>query len=88
MEFQYDHETYWPAMNKLADERRAAYQERWVRGGKRVGEVEGYLKGGSERCLAEMEGVNGDAAVQQVNGQAGHQTNGLVETVIPPQVQA
>lgn len=45
VEFEYDHSVYWPALNKLAEQRREAKLERWVQGGKQVGEVENYLKG-------------------------------------------
>ncbi|OQE27415.1 hypothetical protein PENSTE_c004G02559 [Penicillium steckii] len=45
VEFKYDHASYWPALNKLADHRRAAFRERWVRGGQQIGEIENYLKG-------------------------------------------
>ncbi|KAJ5656222.1 CRAL/TRIO domain protein [Penicillium longicatenatum] len=45
VEFEYDHSVYWPALNKLAEQRREAKHERWVQGGKQVGELENYLKG-------------------------------------------
>ncbi|CDM30632.1 hypothetical protein DTO013E5_2431 [Penicillium roqueforti] len=45
VEFRYDHASYWPTLNKLAEQRREAYRERWVQGGKQVGEFENYLKG-------------------------------------------
>ncbi|MCJ1363543.1 hypothetical protein MMC16_002650 [Acarospora aff. strigata] len=64
VDFRYDHASYWPALNKIANERRAAYRERWIRSGKRVGEHEGYLKGGSEKSLAETQSVG----VPQTNG--------------------
>lgn len=53
--FDYDHKVYWPALNELAERRRRELTERWERGGKRVGEYEGYLKGGEVRCLREEE---------------------------------
>lgn len=46
---------YWPALNELAAQRRSEQEERWVRGGKRVGEYEGYLQGGEVRSLSEEE---------------------------------
>jgi hypothetical protein len=55
VEFEYDHDTYWPALNELCELRRAEYQARWEKGGKRVGEYEGYLKGADEKSLAERE---------------------------------
>ena len=62
-DFKYDHKVYWPALCKLAEERQKAYEERWVRGGRRIGESENYLKGGSSPSLTEMEEAEeGDAA--------------------------
>ncbi|KAH0547555.1 hypothetical protein FGG08_000280 [Glutinoglossum americanum] len=55
VEFEYDHSIYWPALIKLAEERRAECRERWVKGGKRVGEYEGYLRGGNDKGLSEEE---------------------------------
>ena len=55
LEFEYDHSIYWPALIKLAEDRRKEQYERWVRGGKRVGEFESYLKGGQEQCLADTQ---------------------------------
>lgn len=55
VEFEYDHEVYWPALNDLCDLKRAERQARWEKGGKRIGEFEGYLKGGEEKSLAERE---------------------------------
>lgn len=45
VEFEYDHSVYWPALNKLAELRREERQQRWVEGGKRIGESENFLKG-------------------------------------------
>ena len=79
MDFQYDHATYWPALNKIADERRAAYRERWVRGGKRIGECEGYLKGGNEKSLAEVQGGGVLPSGHEMNGQVVGQMNGVAQ---------
>ena len=56
VEFEYDHSQYWPALTKLAEQRRKAYRDRWIKAGKRIGEHEVYLKGGTERSLAATEG--------------------------------
>ena len=53
VEFEYDHSVYWPTLVKVAEARRAEYRARWEHGGKRIGEHEGYLRGGSEKSLAE-----------------------------------
>lgn len=55
VEFRYDHSIYWPALNKLAEQRRKAYRERWIQGGRRIGEYENYLKGGSSPSLSQRE---------------------------------
>jgi len=52
-DFEYDHKIYWPALNKMCDEKRAAYTQRWIQGGKMVGEHEAYLRGGEEKSLAQ-----------------------------------
>lgn len=48
LQFEYDHSTYWPALMKLCAERREAKTQRWVAGGKLIGEHEDYLAGGKE----------------------------------------
>jgi len=55
VDFKYDHTVYWAAINKLCTERRAAYKEKWIQGGKRMGEYEAYLRGGEQKSLAELE---------------------------------
>ncbi|KAJ5098620.1 hypothetical protein N7532_005621 [Penicillium argentinense] len=45
VEFKYDHSTYWPALNQLAEQRRETYRARWIQGGKQIGEFENFLKG-------------------------------------------
>jgi len=62
VEFEYDHELYWPAFNALCELRRTEYRQRWEKAGKRIGEHEGYLKGGDEKSLAETESVEAPAA--------------------------
>lgn len=37
--------------------------ERWVRAGKRVGELERYVMGGEGGCLGEVEGGGGNGGV-------------------------
>jgi hypothetical protein len=46
LEFTYEHEVYWPALEKLCAEKHAEQKERWVKAGKHYGESELYLKGG------------------------------------------
>ncbi|POS84102.1 hypothetical protein EPUL_003134 [Erysiphe pulchra] len=45
LDFQYDHNVYWPYLNKLCEERRTQRRERWIQAGKMYGERETYLKG-------------------------------------------
>jgi CRAL/TRIO domain len=66
VEFEYDHAVYWPALIKLAETRRKAFQTRWEEAGKHVGESEDYLRGGSDESLfqekLEAEQNNGLAS--------------------------
>ncbi|OQE44484.1 hypothetical protein PENCOP_c002G03448 [Penicillium coprophilum] len=55
VEFRYDHASYWPTLNKLAEQRREAYRERWAQGGKQVGEFENYLKGAKVPSLSQTQ---------------------------------
>ncbi|KAK3308502.1 CRAL-TRIO domain-containing protein [Chaetomium strumarium] len=52
LEFEYDHSVYWPALQKLCGERREARWERWLAGGKQLGESEDYLAGATETGVA------------------------------------
>ncbi|KAJ2903985.1 putative cral trio domain-containing protein [Zalerion maritima] len=57
MAFEYEHETYWPALWKLCQERRAARREKWVKGGKHIGEYEDFMTGYSERGCVTAAGL-------------------------------
>jgi hypothetical protein len=46
VDFEYDHATYWPALLKLCEEKRAEQRVRWEKAGKQYGESETFLKGG------------------------------------------
>ena len=56
LDFEYDHATYWPALRKLCEEKRAFRKERWVAGGSHIGEHEDYLAGGKETGVAASSG--------------------------------
>jgi hypothetical protein len=58
MDFEYDHDTYWPALNEMCKQRREEKQRRWEAGGKIVGESEDYLAGGAD---VSAEGIKYDA---------------------------
>ncbi|KAH8664142.1 cral trio domain-containing protein [Xylariales sp. PMI_506] len=45
LNFEYDHEVYWPALAKLCAEKRAERLQRWEAAGKQIGESEDYLTG-------------------------------------------
>ena len=51
VEFEYDHSTYWPALWELCQKKRQRQVERWEKAGKKIGEHEGYLKGGEVKSL-------------------------------------
>jgi hypothetical protein len=53
IDFKYDHDVYWPALEKLAAERRASRVERWEKAGKLIGESEVYLWGGDEQSVGQ-----------------------------------
>ncbi|CAK7234743.1 Phosphatidylinositol transfer protein (PITP) [Sporothrix curviconia] len=53
LEFDYDHDVYWPALTKMAAERRAERVARWEAGGKQIGELEDYLFGKVEQGIAQ-----------------------------------
>lgn len=65
----------------MAAIKRADYEARWERGGKRIGEYEDFLRGGTEQSLADVEhpaasdskdGLEDDKFAQERN-----KTNGI-----------
>ncbi|KAF1957909.1 CRAL/TRIO domain-containing protein [Byssothecium circinans] len=69
VDFAYDHSIYWPALDALAKERRAARTARWEKAGKLVGESEIYLWGGEEKSVDGKEGeLNGTAKEVEKEG--------------------
>ncbi|RJE19352.1 CRAL TRIO domain protein [Aspergillus sclerotialis] len=73
VEFRYDHSIYWPALNQLADKRKNEYRERWVQGGKQIGEYENYLKTGQKPSLSQKQDSNG---VEEKTQNGGNGENG------------
>ncbi|KAG9237720.1 putative CRAL-TRIO domain-containing protein C23B6.04c [Amylocarpus encephaloides] len=51
LEFEYEHETYWPTLVKLCEERFTERKVRWTEAGKHYGESEIYLKGGNVKSI-------------------------------------
>ena len=68
LNFEYDHSVYWPALVKLADERRESRKARWIAGGKHIGEFEDYLAGGVDHGVAgpAVEESVGEAKVEDL----------------------
>ncbi|KAK7432389.1 Phosphatidylinositol transfer protein (PITP) [Neonectria magnoliae] len=62
LDFEYDHATYWPALNELCRQRREERIRRWEAGGKLVGESEDYLAGGTDEGVAGVKYEAGAAA--------------------------
>ncbi|KAF2453675.1 CRAL-TRIO domain-containing protein [Lineolata rhizophorae] len=46
VDFEYDHQEYWPALTELAKQRREEMRARWEKDGKKVGASEWMLRGG------------------------------------------
>jgi hypothetical protein len=51
MDFEYDHDVYWPALNDLCRQRREERLARWEAAGREVGESEVYLAGGTDESV-------------------------------------
>lgn len=63
VDFQYDHDVYWPELERWTEQCRKEHRERWERGGKLIGESEVYIKGGDEKSVGAKE-----VGVDQVDG--------------------
>jgi hypothetical protein len=46
LEFEYDHDEYWPSLINHCNERKAEQKARWEKAGKNYGESETYIRGG------------------------------------------
>ena len=46
VQFEYEHEKYWPALNQLCEIKRKAWQARWEKGGKRIGSLRSIFEAG------------------------------------------
>jgi len=71
LNFEYDHDSYWPALDKEIQRRRVAFRERWEKGGKLIGEYEEYLRGG--RCLSMGE------VIRKAEAEKGETVGGAME---------
>ena len=63
LEFEYDHNIYWPALVKLCHEKQAEHYERWVKSGKQYGESELFIKGRDVPSITEDAPANHIAAI-------------------------
>lgn len=61
LDFEYDHETYWPALNDLCRQKREQRLARWAAAGKPVGESEEYLAGGTDVSITGFKYTAGAA---------------------------
>ncbi|KAI1214524.1 CRAL/TRIO domain-containing protein [Annulohypoxylon truncatum] len=61
LQFEYNHEVYWPALQKLCAEKRAEKVRRWEAGGKQIGEKEDYLKGHDAQGVSPPPGYSSEA---------------------------
>lgn len=83
LDFEYDHETYWPALNEMCKQKREQKLVRWAAAGKAVGESEEYLSGGTDvsvtgfQYTAEEKKAEGPKA--EVKAEAEAETNMLAE---------
>lgn len=70
VDFQYEHDVYWPAFLKLCAERRAAYKARWEKAGKIYGESEVYMKGGNVPSIGGGERASSEDEPEKENAKA------------------
>ncbi|KAI8931920.1 hypothetical protein NX059_010821 [Plenodomus lindquistii] len=71
VDFKYDHSVYWPALEKITEERRRQRKERWEKAGKLIGESEIYLWGGEEGSVGNQEQVSHGASKADTGGEPG-----------------
>ena len=55
LNFEYDHDVYWPALIKMCEEKHAELKARWINAGKNYGESEIYLKGGDATSITGLK---------------------------------
>ncbi|KAK3358939.1 CRAL-TRIO domain-containing protein [Lasiosphaeria hispida] len=66
LEFEYDHSIYWPALMKQCTEKREARKQRWIAGGKHIGESEDYLSGHAATGVATSKPTEAVQAAEAV----------------------
>ena len=67
MDFEYDHDEYWPAFTDMCRRRQEMRRARWEAAGKVVGESEEYLTGGTDVSVSgfKYSGATDVEAVQE-----------------------
>ncbi|OAL05377.1 CRAL/TRIO domain-containing protein [Phaeosphaeriaceae sp. SRC1lsM3a] len=79
IDFKYDHSIYWPALTKLAADRKQQRQERWEKAGKLIGESEVYLWGGEEASLGTQKKEDAAATADNTTEEKTAETTAPVE---------
>ncbi|KJZ71774.1 hypothetical protein HIM_08859 [Hirsutella minnesotensis 3608] len=67
LDFEYDHETYWPALHKMCQKRRDDKAARWAAAGKVIGESEEYLAGGTDVSVTGFRFENGGSEHEETD---------------------
>lgn len=79
LDFEYDHETYWPALNDLCKQKREQKLTRWAAAGKAIGESEEYLTGGTDLSVTGFKYTANDKDVSEKEQQVDAETSVLAE---------
>ncbi|RFU75391.1 hypothetical protein TARUN_6840 [Trichoderma arundinaceum] len=79
LDFEYDHEAYWPALNELCKQKREQRLERWLAAGKAVGESEEYLTGGTDLSTTGFKYTANAEVVAETKEEAEAETSVLAE---------
>jgi len=65
VDFEYEHEKYWPALMELCKSRHEEQMARWKTLGAKVGIEEWYIKGGTPTPVAVSEAEKAEATIEQ-----------------------
>lgn len=79
LDFEYDHETYWPALNDLCKQKREQKLTRWAAAGKAIGESEEYLTGGTDLSVTGFKYTANDKDILEKEQQVDAETSVLAE---------
>ncbi|KAK1243960.1 hypothetical protein MKX08_002098 [Trichoderma sp. CBMAI-0020] len=78
LDFDYDHETYWPALNEMCKQKREQKLVRWAAAGKAVGESEEYLSGGTDVSVTGFQ-YTAEKKAEEPKAEAEAETSVLAE---------